>query len=144
MKFYDCLQLSLFCFGCGQTNKTMTTDQQTALRAVLAKVPTYLLSAELINRGIATDEFQQSIKHALSCAPTQDLTAELDHRGKLVQARLRSSERHCHECNRQATMSRPCATCWDIIRTYQRNKYRMRKGIPLDMPIHTTNKRKIV
>lgn len=81
----------------------MTTAQQTALRAVLAKVPTSFLIDEVVKRE------------------------------QFVKARLRCEDRHCARCDKQAAWD-GCDQCREIIRAYQRNKYRARKRIPLDAP----------
>ena len=89
--------------------KKMTTAQQTALRAALAKVPTNFLMDEIVKRG------------------------------QFVKARLRCEDRYCAKCAQQAQHGRGCVSCDQIMRVYQRNKYRINKGIPIDKP---TKKRK--
>lgn len=87
----------------------MTQEQTDKLCAVLAKVPTKFLMDEIVKRE------------------------------QFVKARLRCEDRYCARCDKQAQHGRGCVSCDRIMRVYQRNKYRIRKGIPLDKP---TKKRK--
>lgn len=75
----------------------------------------------------------ENLKYALAKVPSELLIAELHQRGELVKSRLRKAGCYCAACQKQATWH-GCEQCREIIRTYQRNKYRARKRIPLDAP----------
>ena len=88
-----------------------------------------------------TTQQLENLQHALTKVPSELLIAELHQRGELVKSRLRQAKCYCARCDKQSVWT-GCEQCREIIRTYQRNKYRARKRIPLDLPIQNTNTKK--
>jgi len=86
-----------------------------------------------------TTEQIENLKKALARVPTKFLMDEIVKREQFVKARLRCEDRYCAKCDKQAQHGRGCVSCDHIMRVYQRNKYRINKGIPIDKP---TKKRK--
>lgn len=120
----------------------MNIEQKTKLQAVLKRVPTSFLQNELLSRGIDLRPKRVTYADAVKDVSSQVLRNELRFRHEIWMATQPKAELRCPACNQQATGRRKCEGCREIHRTYQRNKYRIQHGIPIDDPVKTTKPRK--